>query len=104
VKRVNDNLPNAWSMLGRSHDQYQLQRLTVDGTLKQYVGDNLDSWWGEKALRYKNRPIRDREIHPLAPPSGGVERKSLEAVISENFLIFNVRSQCDNFEKEFQPF
>jgi hypothetical protein len=47
---------------------YQLGRPTVDGTLKQYVGGNLDPWWEEKALELYKEVNQNRDAHPLAPP------------------------------------
>jgi hypothetical protein len=49
---------------------YQLGRPTVDGTLNQYVGGNLDPWWEETALSIYKDVMRRRDIHPLAPPEG----------------------------------
>jgi hypothetical protein len=42
--------PTLGQRLAAAMISYQLGRPTVDGTLKQYVGGNLDPWWEEKAM------------------------------------------------------
>jgi hypothetical protein len=40
--------PTLGQRLAAAIISYQLGRPTVDGTLKQYVGGNLDPWWERK--------------------------------------------------------
>jgi hypothetical protein len=62
--------PTLGQRLAAAIISYQLGRPTVDGTLKQYAGGNLDPWWEEKALSIYKEAMRNRDIHPLAPPEG----------------------------------
>jgi hypothetical protein len=62
--------PTLGQRLAAAMISYQLGRPTVDGTLKQYVGGNLNPWWEEKAMSIYKEAMRNREIHPLAPPEG----------------------------------
>lgn len=59
--------PTQGQRLAAAIISYQLGHPTVDGTLKQYVGGNLHSWWEEKALEIYKEAIRNRDAHPLAP-------------------------------------
>jgi hypothetical protein len=62
--------PTLGQRLAAAIISYQFGRHTVDGTLKQYVGSNLHPWWEEKALQIYKEAIRNRDAHPLVPPSG----------------------------------
>jgi hypothetical protein len=59
--------PTLGQRLAAAIISYQLGRPTVDGTLKQYVGGNLDPWWEEKALELYKEVNQNRDAHPLAP-------------------------------------
>ena len=60
--------PTLGQRLAAAMISYQLGRPTVDGTLKQYVGGNLDPWWEATALSIYKEGMRNRDVHPLAPP------------------------------------
>jgi hypothetical protein len=68
MDRTSKPFPTLGQRLAAAISSYQLGRPTVDGTLKQYVGGNLDPWWEEKAISIYKEAMRNRDIHPLAPP------------------------------------
>jgi len=70
VDKSAKQFPTLGQRLAAAIISYQLGKPSVDGTLKQYVGSNLHSWWEEKALEIYKQAIRNREAHPLAPPAG----------------------------------
>jgi len=69
VDKSAKQFPTLGQRLAAAIISYQLGKPSVDGTLKQYVGSNLHPWWEEKALEIYKQAIRNREAHPLAPPT-----------------------------------
>jgi hypothetical protein len=55
MDKASKPFPTLGQRLAAAIISYQLGRPTVDGTLKQYVGGNLDPWWEEKALELYKR-------------------------------------------------
>jgi hypothetical protein len=67
MDKASKPFPTLGQRLAAAIISYQLGRPTVDGTLKQYVGGNLDPWWEEKALELYKEVNQNRDAHPLAP-------------------------------------
>lgn len=68
MDKSSKQFPTLGQRLAAAIISYQFGRHTVDGTLKQYVASNLHPWLEEKALEIYKEAIRNRQVHPLAPP------------------------------------
>jgi hypothetical protein len=73
MDRTSKPFPTLGQRLAAAIISYQLGRPTVDGTLKQYVGGNLDPWWGREShvdLQRSNKKQR-------YSPAGSLRREPL---------------------------
>ncbi len=70
MDKSSKSFPTLGQRLAAAIISYQLGKMGVDGTLKQYVGGNLHPWWEQKALEIYKEAMRNRDAHPLAPRQG----------------------------------
>ena len=61
--------PTLGQRLAAAIVSYQLGKPSVDAVLKQYAGSGVHPWWEGKALEIYKEAIRNRDAHPLAPPT-----------------------------------